>query len=89
MIETKLKSFNFFWLLLICLFIHTNHVQADKTKIYKVLIIDGQNNHRNMADGTVMMKRYLEETGLFTVEVATTPKKGENMDRFQTRFFKI
>lgn len=88
MIETKLKSFNFFWLLLICLFIHTNHVQADKTKIYKVLIIDGQNNHRNMTDGTVMMKKYLEETGLFSVEVVTTPKKGENMEGFKPDFSK-
>lgn len=57
-------------------------------KIYKVLIIDGQNNHRNMADGTVMIKKYLEETGLFTVDVITTPKKGENMDNFKPDFEK-
>lgn len=55
---------------------------------YKVLIIDGQNNHRNMADGTVMIKKYLEETGLFTVDVITTPKKGENMDNFKPDFEK-
>lgn len=51
-------------------------------KIYKVLIIDGQNNHRNMADGTAMMKKYLEETGMFKADIATTPKKGENMESF-------
>ena len=57
-------------------------------KIYKVLIIDGQNNHRNMADGTVMMKKFLEETGMFTADVATTPKKGENMESFKPDFSK-
>ncbi|CAG4997553.1 hypothetical protein DYBT9275_01798 [Dyadobacter sp. CECT 9275] len=57
-------------------------------KPYKVLIVDGQNNHRNMAEGTQMMKGYLEETGLFTVDVTTTPKKGENMSSFQPDFSK-
>lgn len=33
------------------------------------LIIDGQNNHRVWPKSTVMMKRYLEQTGLFTVDV--------------------
>ena len=55
-------------------------------KPYKVLIIDGQNNHRNMSEGTVMMKKYLEETGLFIADVLTTPKKGENMGSFKPDF---
>jgi len=58
-------------------------------KLHKVLIIDGQNNHRNMADGTKMMKGYLEETGLFEVEIASTPKKGENMENFKPDFSKF
>jgi type 1 glutamine amidotransferase len=62
--------------------------EARPNKIIKVLIIDGQNNHRNMAEGTKMMKTYLEETGLFSVEIATTPKKGENMDSFSPDFSK-
>ncbi|WP_159467436.1 ThuA domain-containing protein [Dyadobacter sp. 3J3] len=62
--------------------------EAFSQKLYKVLIIDGQNNHRNMADGTVIMKKFLEETSLFTVDVATTPKKGENMDSFKPDFSK-
>jgi type 1 glutamine amidotransferase len=57
-------------------------------KIYKVLIIDGQNNHRNMTEGTAMMKGYLEETGLFSVEVVTTPKKGGDMSSFKPDFSK-
>lgn len=38
----------------------------------KVLIVDGQNNH-NWKDTTPLLKRYLEETGKFTVDVSTTP----------------
>lgn len=42
----------------------------------KALIVDGQNNHGNWPQTTKMMKQYLEETGLFTVDVATTAPKG-------------
>ncbi len=38
----------------------------------KALIIDGQNNHSMWPKTTFMMKSYLEETGLFTVDVART-----------------
>ena len=34
-----------------------------------VLIVDGQNNHVVWPKSTVMMKQYLEDTGLFTVDV--------------------
>ena len=37
-----------------------------------VLIIDGQNNHGIWPKTTVMIKKYLEETGLFRVEIART-----------------
>lgn len=36
----------------------------------KVLIIDGQNNHGVWPMSTIMMKQYMEETGLFTVDIA-------------------
>ncbi len=35
----------------------------------KVLIIDGQNNHVVWPKSTIMMKQYLEETGLFEVDI--------------------
>ncbi|RZO69389.1 MAG: ThuA domain-containing protein, partial [Limisphaerales bacterium] len=38
----------------------------------KALIIDGQNNHGMWPKTTVMMKKYLEESGLFTVDVKRT-----------------
>jgi type 1 glutamine amidotransferase len=42
----------------------------------EALIIEGQNNHANWPTTTKMMKKYLEETGLFAVDVATTAKAG-------------
>ena len=38
----------------------------------KTLIIDGQNNHGHWPKTTVMMKQYLEDTGLFTVDIERT-----------------
>lgn len=38
----------------------------------KALIIDGQNNHVVWPKSTIMMKQYLEDTGLFEVKVART-----------------
>src|SRR5436305_623274 len=51
------------------------------------LIIDGQNNHDYRAT-TPYLKKVLEETGLFTVDVATTPPKGGDMSQFKPEFKK-
>jgi uncharacterized protein len=42
----------------------------------KVLIVDGQNNHGNWPTTTKMMKSYLEDSGRFAVDVATTAPQG-------------
>lgn len=47
--------------------------RADEGKL-KALIIDGQNNHGIWPKTTQMMKSYLEETGRFSVDIATTGK---------------
>jgi type 1 glutamine amidotransferase len=44
-------------------------VAAEKLK---ALIVDGQNNHAVWPKSTVMMKQYLESTGLFEVDVVRT-----------------
>ena len=51
----------------------------------KALIVDGQNNHKNWPQTTPMMKKYLEDTKLFTVEIATTAKQGTD-ESFQPDF---
>ena len=53
----------------------------------KALIVDGQNNHR-WAETTPPLKKLLEETGLFTVDVATTPPRGGDMSTFTPDFAK-
>jgi type 1 glutamine amidotransferase len=53
----------------------------------ETLIIDGQNNHK-WADTTPVLKEMMEASGRFTVEVATTPPKGEDMSGFHPDFEK-
>lgn len=50
----------------------------------KALIIDGQNNHDVWPKSTIMMKQYLEETGLFEVDIMRTKYtwKGERERAF-------
>ena len=45
---------------------------AGETKKMKVLIVDGQNNHSVWPKSTIMFKQYLEETGLFKVDIDRT-----------------
>jgi len=52
---------------------------------YKALIVDGQNGH-NWAETTPVLKALLEETELFTVDVATSPPRGQDMSKFKPDF---
>ncbi len=52
---------------------------------YKALIVDGQNGH-DWKSTTPVLKQILEETSLFTVDVATSPPKGEDMSGFKPEF---
>lgn len=52
---------------------------------YKALIVDGQNHH-NWAGTTPVLERLLEETKLFTVDVATSPPKKADMSGFRPDF---
>ena len=54
-----------------CIF-STDSLIARSNKKIKTLIIDGQNNHGQWPKITFMMKDYLEETGLFKVDVRRT-----------------
>ena len=51
----------------------------------KALIVDGQNNH-NWRQTTPHLKKLLEETKLFTVDLATTPGRGQDMSVFKPNF---
>jgi len=68
-----MKKFSFLLLVLV-IGIYSSHVSVanPSKKVLKALIIDGQNNHDQWPKITYMMKRYLEETGKFTVDVQRT-----------------
>lgn len=55
--------------------------------VIPVLLLDGQNNHDWQATSPVL-KRLLEETGLFRVDVATSPPKGGDWLPFRPEFEK-
>src|SRR5688572_29504599 len=71
---------------LIVVALHLNSAFAAEPAL-AALVVDGQNNHKNWPTTTKMMKKYLEETGLFTVDVATTKPEGID-DSFKPEFAK-
>ena len=52
---------------------------------HKALIVDGQNGH-DWKGTTPVLKKVLEDSGLFAVDVATSPPKGEDMSEFKPDF---
>lgn len=59
--------------------IFSTFLQSQETKTIKTLIVDGQNNHGQWPKITVMLKDYLEESDLFSVDIvrSTYTWKGE------------
>jgi len=53
----------------------------------RALIVDGQNNHA-WAHTTPVLKKILEDTGLFQVDVVTSPPKGGDFSNFRPEFSK-
>ncbi|HMG90299.1 MAG TPA: hypothetical protein VK589_09565, partial [Chryseolinea sp.] len=51
---------------------------GDSSRVLRVLIIDGQNNHGIWPKTSAMMKDYLEQTGLFDVDIARTAYTWQN-----------
>jgi uncharacterized protein len=62
-------------------------VSLTKAAPIPILIVDGQNNH-NWQETTPVLKRLLEETGKFTVDVATSPAKGGDWSTYNPDFSK-
>ena len=66
-------------------FLFTGHSTARAAAPLKVLIVDGQNNH-DWKSTTPVMKRILEESGVFAVDVATSPAASADMRGFNPDF---
>jgi type 1 glutamine amidotransferase len=58
---------------------------ASAAEKFKALIVDGQNNH-NWKATTPLLEKHLQNSGLFTVDVATSPPKGGDMSTFKPDF---
>ena len=75
MIKRSTFSFGILFLAFILLAFHCLPVEEGPQKpkkMLKALIIDGQSNHGIWPKTTAMMKDYLEQTGMFTVDVERT-----------------
>ncbi|WP_166822192.1 ThuA domain-containing protein [Thalassoroseus pseudoceratinae] len=64
----------------LCLAVCSSGVAADKLEL---LIVDGQNNHQ-WQKTTPILKAFLEQTGRFRVDVATSPPKKSQPDAWKT-----
>ena len=56
-----------------------------QNKKYRTLIVNGQNNH-NWEIGSMAMEKILLGSGLFTVDIITSPEKGADMSNFKPSF---
>lgn len=52
----------------------------------RALLIVGQNNHKTWPETAPLLERWLDETGLFAVDVVTTPPKGQDNSAFAPKF---
>jgi len=78
-----MKKINILFLLIIALVVITTG--CTKETGYKTLIITGQNNHDWQASSP-LLKIILEETGMFSCDVVTTPPAGGDMNTFNPDF---
>jgi hypothetical protein len=58
---------------------------GSSTAQQRAVIVDGRNNH-NWQQTTPVLKKALEATGLFAVDVATAPPQGADMSSFRPEF---
>ena len=71
-----MRRFSLFLTLIVAVSIlPADPAQSGSGGAQKALIVDGQNNH-DWKSCTPVLARILEESGLFTVSVATTPGQG-------------
>jgi hypothetical protein len=77
-----MKSIIYRYLLVVVLLVCSLGAKSDNIK---ALIISGQNNH-NWQVSHVALQKILENSGLFTVDLAISPGKGQDMSNFVLDF---
>ena len=74
-----------FFIFIVTLSIACASAYSQNEKPIKTLIVTGQNNHIWQVSN-VAIKQILENSGLFSVDVAISPAKGEDMSNFNPDF---
>jgi uncharacterized protein len=77
---------HFFFLILAAVLIFS-FTSCRKDTSYPALIVTGQSNH-NWQESSAVLKQILDNTGLFSCDIATTPEKGADMSTFNPDFSK-
>lgn len=72
-------------LILLILTFFISFSSCRKENLSKVLIVTGQSEH-NWKAGSPILKQILDETGLFSSQIVTTPEKGGDMKSFKPDF---
>ena len=72
-------------LLLIVAGLLTLFTACKNSATYRTLIITGQNTHK-WKESSPILKTILDETGLFSCDIATTPEKSGDMNKFNPVF---
>ncbi|MCK5565686.1 MAG: hypothetical protein KAJ07_10610, partial [Planctomycetes bacterium] len=63
----------------------TSCTKTDTPPCLKAMIVTGQNNHDWKASSPIL-KQILNDSGVFTTEIATSPAKGGDMSAFNPQF---
>src|SRR4051794_14867895 len=86
--KTRLTFVGLFTAALLAFVLQTATAQSEPPKI-RVMLLTGQcNQYHNWALSSVILKRVLEQPGIFTVSSVVTPPKGADMSHFQPDFTK-
>jgi type 1 glutamine amidotransferase len=83
--DTDMKKRYFFLLIASVVFASFSGCKTETA--YKALIITGQNNHK-WETSSPILKQILDETGLFSSDIITTPATGGDMKKFDPDFSK-
>jgi hypothetical protein len=60
---------------------------AASQPMHKIMLLTGQSNkYHDWSKSSPLVKNYLEQTGLFSVDVVTTPPHGSDMSGFTPDF---
>ncbi len=74
-------------ILFACNIYSSAHAQKKNNNRISVLLIDGQSiNHDHWKEWTPLILKQLDDSGLFRFDVATSPAKGERLDKFNPKF---